>query len=130
MLRVYDKRAEVIAKHPEEADSLPAVWTRAEVQVRPGKSDQKWRLGRASPEEAFGFARWTALFAALHLGLEPITESTHVRRPDDLTRHLWYLGQQYGPGIRRFEGELGMSRDELATRVLIALGLESDVEPF
>ena len=122
MLRVYDKRAEVLSRTPELVDGVPDLWTRVEVQVRPGKSDQKWRLGVATPEEAFGFSRWSALFAAMHLDLEPITEATHVRRPDDVTRHFWYLGSQYAPALRRFEKE-GVDRQELARRALEALGL-------
>jgi hypothetical protein len=120
-VRVYKKSEQLLQLHPDQADEIPAGVVRAECQVRPGKRATKELAARSSAEDVWGFAEWSAHFAASILDLEPVREPTHFRRSSDWTRALHYLGRQYGPAAERRAEQIG--RASAAAEVLRALGL-------
>ncbi|MDQ2647872.1 MAG: hypothetical protein M3020_29010 [Myxococcota bacterium] len=120
-VRVYKKSEQLRALHPEAAATVPDGIVRVELQARPGKRAVKERASLMGPDDLWGLAAWSQLFALETLGFDAPRVPTHFRRPSDWDRALHYLGQQYGPGIERRVLELGA--DRVRAEVLEALGL-------
>lgn len=118
-LRVYKKTEQLRAMHPEAAATVPDGIVRFEVVVRPNKRDAKAAMGQSSPDDAWGFAQWSADLAALMLSIDAERTSTHFRRPTDLSRSLHFLAQQYGPTMRALAEQIGTAAAlrELAERM-------------
>lgn len=121
MVRLYKKTEQLRAKHPDQADQVPDGVVRAEAQARPGKRALKQAVATFVPDDVWGLAQWSALFAVSILALEPVRTSTHFRRSSDWTRSLHWLGQQYGPMVQERRDEVG--REAVAAEVLRKLGI-------
>jgi hypothetical protein len=118
-LRLYDKRAEVLAKLPafgaERARAwaamgavVPDHWARLEAQIRPQTREAKAEFATIEPEQALGCSAWMREVwrAVCGLQLSPVQVARGYRVSDD-QRSLAFMLRQYGPTLRRLREELG-----------------------
>lgn len=105
-LRLYEKGKQLRSQVTEGADLIPDDWCRLEVQVRPAK-DAKRAAAHVSPEQAWGFAAWTAQLAERCIGLDVPRVQMHVWREADDARALWFMARQYGLMLKRLRADLG-----------------------
>jgi len=117
---VYKKSEQLRKMHPERAQEVPDGIVRVELQARPGTS-VKASVASMTAEELWGLGAWTRDFAIEFLRVDAERVTTHFRRPTDWSRSLHWLGQQYGPLIRRRAEEV--SADVAITEVLDTLGM-------
>lgn len=123
MMRLYKKSEQLRALHPEKSSDIPDGIVRFELQVRPSKRRFKEILGRAAPDDVWGFSEWSGDLAQMILSIESERVPTHFRRPSDWARAVHYLGVQYGPMAQKRAELVGV--DQAARELLIALGLRS-----
>lgn len=115
-LRLYDKRAEMLAKYATDGDryiackslQIPDHLARLEAQIRPAKKEQKAAFATIEPVEALGCARWMREVWKAVAGLEltPVQVGRGYRQADD-ERAYRYLLAQYGGLLRRRQADLG-----------------------
>lgn len=105
-VRIYRKTEQLRALHGDGVD-VPEGLIRSEVQVRPGKRAAKTELAWASPEDAWGFSKWSAELASELLCMGVERTSTHSWRPSEWERTSRHLGKQYGALIRARAAEVG-----------------------
>lgn len=128
-VRVYKKTEQLRALHPDRAATIPDGIVRIEMQMRPGKRATKERASTMTPDDFWGFARWTQQFAAELLFVEADRVSTHHRRPSEWSRLLNTFSRQYAPAMQRRAAEVG--RAQAVAELLEALGLSDDEDtPF
>lgn len=106
-VRVYRKTEQLRALYGPAAADVPDGLVRCEVQVRPGKRPAKDRLAGVSPDDAWGFAKWSAAFAGQVLGIQAERTVTHFDRPSSWARSSYYLAQQYGQLVRDHAHQVG-----------------------
>jgi hypothetical protein len=119
MMRLYDKRAEVMAKLPPFGPErhiaaarlgydVPDHWTRLEAQIRPATPAAKAELARTEPIDALGSAPWMREVWRSVCGLElsPIQVGRGYRLADD-ERAYRYMCLQYGSVLKRMQADLG-----------------------
>jgi hypothetical protein len=104
-LRLYEKGKQERAK-AKEPETIPANWTRIEVQVRP-KQDSGFVAAMVSPEKAWGFSTWTQDVAKRALELDVPRVQIKPWRESDDDRAWRYMLRQYGPLLLRVKGDLG-----------------------
>lgn len=120
MVRVYKKSEQLRKMHPERAYEVPDGIVRVELQARP-PSRIKGAVASMTAEELWGLGEWTRDFAIEFLDVDAERVSTHFRRPTDWARSLHWMGQQYGPVVRRRAQEVGA--EVALAEVLRALGM-------
>lgn len=122
-MRLYDKRAEVLAKWaflsvgqverllrrgPDGGWELPEHWARLEAQIRPQTKQAKAEAARLDPVDALGSAAWMREVwrAVAGLDLQPVQVGRGYRAQDD-ERAYRYMLSQYGGMLRRLQADLG-----------------------
>lgn len=120
-VRVYKKSEQLRSLHPERAADIPDGIVRVELVARPGKRELKERAALMEPDEFWGLGQWTLAFAAELLGVDVPRVPTHFRRPSEWVRALHFVGQQYGPMVRRRADVVG--REQAVAELLEALGV-------
>lgn len=106
-VRLYDKTAESRAKLPESRHSdVPDNWARLEIQVRPRK---EWRAyaAQATPEQAWGFSRWTHVLAERALSLSIDRINMYLGKESDDERAFRFMVKQYGRVLERMFRDVG-----------------------
>lgn len=119
-VRVYKKSEQLRKMHPERAREVPDGIVRVELQARPG-TRVKAAVATMTAEELWGLGAWTRDFAVEFLRVDAERVATHFRRPTDWSRSLHWLGEQYGPLVRRRADEVGS--DQAVAEVLETLGM-------
>lgn len=99
-VRVYRKTEQLRAVYGAAAAHVPEGIVRAEVQVRPGKRPTKELLACSSPDDAWGYARWSGELASELLALDAERTRTHFARESSWSRTSRVLAEQYGRLIR------------------------------
>ena len=115
-MRLYDKRAELLAKYATEGDRatvvkalhLPDELARLEAQIRPQGKAAKVRFASIEPIDALGCTRWMREVwrDVAGLSLTPCQVGKPWRQADD-ERAYKYLLAQYGGALRRMCEDLG-----------------------
>jgi hypothetical protein len=106
-VRLYDKTAESLRSLPEDRHGeIPDHWARLEAQVRPRK-EWKAYAAQATPEQAWGFAGWTAELAARVFALQVERITMQARRETDHERAYRFMLLQYGGVLRQMFSDLG-----------------------
>lgn len=106
-VRLYDKTAETRAKLPENRHSdVPDNWARLEIQVRPRK---EWRAyaAQATPEQAWGFSRWTHVLAERALSLSVDRINMYLGKESDDERAFRFMIKQYRRVLERLFLDVG-----------------------
>lgn len=107
-LRLYEKgkqlRAQILPEHGQSL--ISPNWTRLELQVRPQK-ESRYTAAISSPEQAFGFSAWARALAERALALDVPRVQVNVWREADDERAFAFMCRQYGPMLRRLQGQLG-----------------------
>jgi hypothetical protein len=111
MARLYEKGKQLASE--ERPD-----WVRYELQLKPQKGRKDW-AGGASPLDLLGAARWSRLFAAEHLGLDPAKPPVRPARVSDLDGALAACAGQYGGRLLEL---LALHRGDLESFALDLLG--------
>lgn len=106
-VRLYDKTAESRRALPEERrGEIPDNWARLEAQIRPRK-EWKAYAAKVTPEEAWGFAGWTAELAARAFALQVQRITMQAGRETDHERAYRFMLLQYGGVLRQMFADLG-----------------------
>jgi len=81
-------------------------WSRAEAQVRPGKSIEKLAAAFCSPLDAWGFAAWTKR-AAEELSTVDVQRFAPVSTPPTFDRTTLYIGRTFRRHFEEMLADLG-----------------------
>lgn len=102
-VRLYEKGYQLrgeITEDEEKRNAISKDWCRLEVQVRP-KHDARFKAAVSTPEEAWGYSKWTQALAETVAGLDvERTTMQHHRNTEDDATFAWML-KQYGPVLAR-----------------------------
>lgn len=111
-LRLYDKRAELLAGYATDGEreaaatalELPEDLARLEAQIRPEKKEAKVRFSTLEPMEALGCSKWMREVwkAVAGLDLTPVQVGRGYRQSDD-ERAASFMLAQYGGLLRRMK---------------------------
>ena len=121
-VRVYKKSEQLVALHPERADSITAGVVRFELESRPSKREVKERAATMSPDDLWGLGQWTQAFALERLGIDAPRVSTHFRKPTDFERTRFHMKKQYSPTWSRRVAEVGLEVAQLEALETLGLG--------
>ena len=120
-MRLYDKRAEVMAQLPAVGDArqkaflrltkgepFPDAWTRLEAQIRPATKEAKAEVAKLSPGQMWGCTPWTKEVVETMTGSE-LTSVQVARgyRVTDEERAYRFMLSQYGNVLRRMHADSG-----------------------
>ena len=115
-LRLYDKRAELLAGYATDGErkaaavalALPEQLARLEAQIRPERKEAKLRFSTIEPTEALGSSRWMREVWKVVAGLDltPVQVGRGYRQSDD-ERSASFLVANYGGLLRRMRQALG-----------------------
>lgn len=104
--RLYEKGLQERARTTGDPALISPTWTRLEAQVRPQKLARE-AAATATPEQAWGYARWLQLLGDEALALDVPRVKGRIRQASDDERALSFLVKQYAGVLERLRFDLG-----------------------
>jgi len=95
MLRIYEKRLQLLSQAHKYEGVIDPTWVRVECEVKPGDKRGRERLGKCSPVEAWGFSKWGPHFLELITGVSVPRQVFVRKKMNDSYSAVRHMALQY-----------------------------------